>query len=143
MPPRTDSYLASRLAAEQITPSELAHLAELHEQTRSAATAGDLKRVVDLSAQFHESVARAGRSNLVLHFIRQLDDRVRRFPGLTFSHESQAARALHEHDQLLAALAAHDADAAERLAKTHLAQAAPTRLSMPDQPKSSADVGAQ
>ena len=86
--------------------------------------------MVELNIEFHEAVARASRNALLLQFMRTIHDWVRRFSETTFSHRGRAAEAVKEHDALLDALKRHDSDAAERIARAHMARAMEVRIAM-------------
>jgi DNA-binding GntR family transcriptional regulator len=122
--------LAARLAAEGSLPSDLEHLRWLNRRLRKAGEQHDYKLMLELNIEFHESIARASRNGLLLQFMRQIHDWVRRFSDTTFSYRGRGAEAAKEHDALLEALARRDPDAAERIARDHMARARQVRMAM-------------
>jgi DNA-binding GntR family transcriptional regulator len=122
--------LAARLAAEGSLPSDLEQLRWLNRRLRKAGEQHDYKLMLELNIEFHESIARASRNGLLLQFMRQIHDWVRRFSDTTFSYRGRGAEAAKEHDALLEALARRDPDAAERIARDHMARARQVRLAM-------------
>ncbi len=122
--------LAARLAAHGILPAELDHLRWLNTRLREAGEQRDADLMLDLNIQFHEGLCRAGRNSLLLQFMRQIHDWVRRFPQTTFSYPRRAEMALDEHESLLEAIANHDAVAAERIAREHMEHALQVRVAM-------------
>jgi DNA-binding GntR family transcriptional regulator len=122
--------LAARLAAHGILPVELDQLRWLNGQLREAAAKRDFARMLELNIEFHEAVCRAGRNALLLQFMRQIHDWVRRFPQSTLSVKGRAAAANDEHDALIAALEARDAEKSERLARQHMERALQVRIAM-------------
>jgi len=122
--------LAARLAAHSILPAEIDHLRWLNTRLREAGEKRDFELMLDLNIQFHESVCRAGRNSLLLQFMRQIHDWVRRFPQTTFSYPRRAENALDEHEQLLDAIARRDAAAAEQIAREHMDRALQVRIAM-------------
>lgn len=122
--------LAARLAAEGSLPSDLEHLRWLNRRLRKAGEQHDYKLMLELNIEFHESIARASRNGLLLQFMRQIHDWVRRFSDTTFSYRGRGAEAAKEHDALLDALARRDPDAAERIARDHMARARQVRMAM-------------
>ena len=122
--------LAARLAAEGCLPGDLEHLVWLNRRLRKAGDQHDYKLMLELNIEFHEAIARASRNGLLLQFMRQIHDWVRRFPDTTFSYRGRAAEAAREHDALLEALARRDPDGAERIARQHMARARQVRMAM-------------
>jgi DNA-binding GntR family transcriptional regulator len=122
--------LAARLAAHGILPSELDHLRWLNTRMRAAADQRDFNLMLDLNIQFHESICRASRNSVVMQFVRQIHDWVRRFPDTTFSYGGRATTAMAEHDQLVDAIERRDPDESERLAREHMERALHVRVAM-------------
>jgi DNA-binding GntR family transcriptional regulator len=121
---------SARLAAQHASPLDLLELKGVNELMADAARAKEYDRMAQLNIDFHSTLARASHSPLLQRFVDQLHAGVRRFPSTTFSHPGRAAAALNEHHELISALEAHDKDAAERLAKHHMAKALVTRMQM-------------
>jgi DNA-binding GntR family transcriptional regulator len=123
---------AARLAARYAAPPEVAELRWLNGQIRTAAERRDFATMAALNIEFHESLCEVGRSPLLLYFMKQVHDRVRRYPGTTFSHGTRAAEAVAEHDALIDAVERHDEDAAGRIAHEHMGKALAVRVAMLD-----------
>lgn len=122
--------LAARVAALSILPGEIEHLRWLNEQIRDAADQQDFARMMNVNIDFHEGICHASRNSLLLQFMRQIHDRVRRFSETTFSYPGRPANALAEHDAMLAALERRDPDEAERAARAHSERAMQVRIAM-------------
>ena len=122
--------LAARLAAQGCLPTDLDHLEWLNRRLRKAAEQRDLRLMVELNIEFHEAVARSSRNALLLQFMRQIHDWVRRFSETTFAYRGRATEALKEHEALVDALKRRDSDAAERIARAHMARATQVRIAM-------------
>lgn len=122
--------LAARLAALGILPAEIEHLRWLNERLREAAGRQDYATMLSLNIDFHEGICRASRNSLLLQFMRQIHDWVRRFTETTFAYPGRAASSLDEHDALLDALEQRDSEAAERLARSHMERAMQVRVAM-------------
>jgi DNA-binding GntR family transcriptional regulator len=137
--------LAARLAAHSILPVELEQLRYVNTQLREAAAKKDFARTMELNIEFHEAVCKAGRNALLLQFMRQIHDWVRRFPQSTLSQKGRAAAANDEHDALIVALRERDAERAERLAREHMDRALQVRIAMlqdyPDEARQYPDRG--
>lgn len=122
--------LAARLAAEGIPAIEFDHLVWLNDRVRKAVAQKDYDNVLNLSLEFHEAVCRAGRNGLLLHFMQQVHDRIRRFQKTTLSYPGRSAEAVEEHDALLDAIRRRDPEAAERIARAHISRAMQLRVAM-------------
>ena len=106
---------AAELAAERITPAELAELADL------AAAVEGADDVVDANRRFHRALNRAARSPRLLTYVRQA---VRVVPSNYFElFPEQEQHTLREHAALLTALADRDGVTARRLAERHVLDA--------------------
>jgi DNA-binding GntR family transcriptional regulator len=122
--------LAARLAAIGILPAEIAHLRWLNDQIREAAARQDYTRMLNLNIEFHEAICHASRNSLLLQFMRQIHDWVRRFSDTTFSYPGRSTSAIEEHETLLAALDRRDPEEAERCARSHMERAMQVRVAM-------------
>jgi DNA-binding GntR family transcriptional regulator len=69
---------------------------------------------------------------MLLHFMRQIHDWVRRFgeSDTTFSRPGRAAEAIAEHDGMMDAIDARDVDRAGQLAREHMNRAREARIAM-------------
>jgi DNA-binding GntR family transcriptional regulator len=110
---------ASRLAAENAAPAEIARMGELIEDLEIAATRDDADLFRALSGQFHLSVHEAGRNRRLAEMLATLQDNVRRFSGSTLYASGRLAEALGEHRALYQAIRDRDGDRAEALTREH------------------------
>lgn len=109
---------AAAWAAERSTDAELAPLREL--AAAVAARSGD-DGIGEANWKFHQAIHRAAHSPRLLTQIKQAARVVpTNFLRLFPDHEKHS---LHEHDELLDALEARDADAARRIAERHVLDA--------------------
>jgi DNA-binding GntR family transcriptional regulator len=111
--------MAARLAAENATPAEAAEIGELLDDMDAVCRRGDLDALRRLTADFHQLVCRAAHNDRLLQLLAGLLDTARKIQTSTLFGEGRAAEALREHRDLVAAIAAHDADRAEALARAH------------------------
>jgi len=123
-------YVAStRLAAERRTASELAALKAVQAEFRAAIAAGDVEARVFLNDQFHLMIGEMAHNTYVLPSLRRcLIDHAR--IAKVFYEDQLAAHnpqmlaerdeAAEQHDQIIAAIEARDADRAEAIVRAHL-----------------------
>ncbi len=123
-------YVAStRLAAERRTAEELEVLKSVQSDFRDAIAAGDVEARVFQNDRFHLQIGEMAHNAYVLPSLRRcLIDHARiakvfyedqlavRHPQMT-AERDEAAR---QHDEIIAAIAARDPDAAEALVRAHL-----------------------
>ncbi len=122
--------LAASLAAQQATMPDRARLHWLNEQLKVAAERGEHGYMADLNIQFHEAMCEAAHNEMLLHFMREIHDWVRRFPETTFSRPGRASAAVAEHRAIVEAIDCGDADEAGRMAAAHMSRAREVRLAM-------------
>ncbi len=109
---------AAAWAARRITPEELAALRELAAEV--AERSGD-DSIGEANWRFHQEIHRAAHSPRLLAQLRQAARVVpTNFLTLFPDHEKHS---LDEHDELLAAIADHDADSARSIAERHVLEA--------------------
>ncbi|MFF1832666.1 GntR family transcriptional regulator [Streptomyces sp. NPDC058231] len=113
--------LAASLAARRADRDGLRTLEKLLERARRAA--GSPRRARELStvhADFHRQIVVMSGNPLLQDLMAPLDGRLRRLFGLT-SVPADGPVMCGEHEQLYAAIRDGDADAAERIARRHVA----------------------
>jgi DNA-binding GntR family transcriptional regulator len=131
---------AARLAASHALALDLNELDRINVQMRELAAAGEFGAMADMNVQFHDVLARASRNEMLLHFVRDVLSVVRRFKTTTFSKPGRALEAVEEHEALLAALRAHDAETAELVAREHMRNALEVRIQLEIQARTGGGV---
>ncbi|WP_282796999.1 GntR family transcriptional regulator [Streptomyces sp. CC224B] len=102
-------------------PGLLDRLAELLEQQRGQAAAGELAAAAVTDRRFHAEIVRSGGNDILSRLYDQLRDRqLRMGVAVMHSHPDRIAKTLAEHEELLAALRAEDADAAVAVVTRHV-----------------------
>jgi DNA-binding GntR family transcriptional regulator len=112
--------LAARLAAHRITPSELARLRLIVDTMREAIKAERREQFLISNQRFHDVIYSAAGNPMLARVASDLRDFVRRFTTLPFASPDRVEHVLSEHEQILAALEAHDPEAAEKASNAHL-----------------------
>ena len=115
--------LAARLAAHRASPDDLARVDAVFEAMRLSIESGDTSQVVQWDIVFHNLIYEIAASPRLISIARDLRDFIRRFSTEAFEGGARATTVLAEHRKIVAALKAHDADAAERAARKHLEKA--------------------
>jgi DNA-binding GntR family transcriptional regulator len=115
--------LAARLAAHRITPSELGRLRVVVDSMEDAISTGRREQVVVANTHFHDVIYAAAGNEMLERLGRDLREFVRRFTTLPFASPDRVDHVLVEHRAIVAALEAHDPEAAEAASRRHLAAA--------------------
>ncbi|BCJ37048.1 GntR family transcriptional regulator [Actinocatenispora thailandica] len=116
--------LAARLAAPLIDATALDRLDRLQMSMREHLLAGRLAEISPLNSAFHETVAQATGFEILVEFTERLLTAVRRYRVSAPLEADNWRRVIAEHDAIVTALRAHDADAAAVAARTHAASQA-------------------
>jgi DNA-binding GntR family transcriptional regulator len=112
--------LAIRLATPRVTPDDLRELDRLQEEMRRHDAAGDVEAFFAANAAFHLLlVDRADNADLSAIYAG-LRDRLRRYRIPSLDLRGGLARSIDEHQAILDAVRAGDADAASRLLAEHI-----------------------
>ena len=116
--------VTTRLAAQYHRPEDLAVIRGFHEDYARALAARDTQAMIATNAAFHAAIAEAGRNPYFTGLFKRLLDEGRRILRLYYqSYDEQFPQQfVDEHAALLAAIAARDAETADRLAKEHAEQ---------------------
>jgi DNA-binding GntR family transcriptional regulator len=124
--------LAASLAAGQATPPDKARLRWISDQISEAGARSDFGKMAELNIDLHEALCEAAHNGMLLHFMRQIHDWVRRFgeADTTFSRPGRAAEAIAEHEEIIGAIEGGDADRAGSLARSHMNRAREARIAM-------------
>jgi DNA-binding GntR family transcriptional regulator len=122
--------LSAALAAEAATGRVVARLRELNRACERAAAAEDYAAFTHANNEFHKALAESTGNELLIRFVADLQNWVKRFPTTTLSYPGRQQTALAEHDRIVDAIEVRDAELAERLARDHMRVAEEIRLRM-------------
>jgi DNA-binding GntR family transcriptional regulator len=114
--------LSGELAAQRITPAELAAMKALQVQMMVAYSDRDLSAYYRLNGQIHAAINAAARNPVLTALFRQLNARLQALRYRSNLDESKWRRAAMEHEEMLGALAARDAPRMRELLLSHLNQ---------------------
>jgi DNA-binding GntR family transcriptional regulator len=124
-----DEARAASFAALRITPRELDELRDLHRRMCACRTPEDLAEYRELNRRFHVLIVEASRRAFLVRSLGQL---WAAFPTMLWGNVPGVATVSvpgrddpdeAEHEEILAALAAHDSDRASRAVQQHIRSA--------------------
>jgi DNA-binding GntR family transcriptional regulator len=119
---------AARLAAQHTSRSEIDALVDV--ESAFEARSNDPAEMARLNRAFHEMIFRSARNRYLDSALQELQDGIALLGATTFSIEGRPSTAAEEHRALIDAIAAHDADRAESLARAHIREALRSRLKL-------------
>ncbi len=115
--------LCARWATEHITPEQMEEMEENIYLAKFHAQKGHLEQLAELDNRFHEILYEACDSKILEHQLKDFHQYVMRVRRKTLSNKNRGPKSNEEHEQILEAIKAHDADLAERLANEHMINA--------------------
>lgn len=115
--------LCARWATEHITPEQLAEMEENIYLSRFHAQKGHLDQLAELDNRFHDILYEACNSKILEHQLKDFHQYVLRVRRKTLASKNRGPKSNEEHEQILLAIKAGDADKAEQLANQHMINA--------------------
>ncbi len=112
---------ATRLAVPNLTDAQIAELDDMQREMREVARRGDIERLNRLNANWHLLIYGAAENRVLLELVQHLWKKF--MFEINWIQPDGAERSLEQHDRLLAAIHAHDADAAATAIRTHIQRA--------------------
>lgn len=111
--------MAARLAAERATSKELRSLQRIFEEFDDESPSAHMSEYSEANIAFHQAIIKLSRSKLIADMTANLFIHVRAIRDISLRQDNRAARSIGEHQQIIHALEARDADLAERLSREH------------------------
>ena len=108
------------LAAERITDVELNEITAMHYEMLAAYTRRDLPAYYRLNAAIHSAINHAAKNPVLTATYQQINARLQALRFRSNQDDAKWKAAMAEHDQMIAALAARDAAAMQRVLMQHL-----------------------
>ncbi|WP_432831024.1 GntR family transcriptional regulator [Dactylosporangium sp. CA-092794] len=115
--------LAARLAAGRVTPTLLAALGDLHAEMGGAMAVEDYETFARCNRRFHEEIFEAAGNPHLHRLLEEVWAQSFRFRAGYRIIPGRAAKAYDEHEVLILALRAGNADLAEVAMKSHISRA--------------------
>lgn len=119
---------AARLAAQHATPAEILQLREM--QVEFSQPGNSSQRLAQINKVFHRAICDAAHNRYMVQSLNDLGDALALLHDTTFSVPGRAKEAIAEHNGIVNAIEARDADTAEKTAREHIRRARQTRMQM-------------
>lgn len=124
--------LASALAAERISPEELATLRESVELAEFYISKNDAEHLKELDTQFHAIIYRASGNRMLNKTLSELHRNITSYRKMSLAVPGRLERSVGEHREILVAIEERDAERADRLTSAHVEAALENMLSAAD-----------
>jgi DNA-binding GntR family transcriptional regulator len=111
--------MSARLAAPRATHAELEELRSMFAEFEHEKPADHLSEYSDANIAFHQTIIRLGGCKLIADITENLFIHMRAIRKVTIGQDNRAERSIIDHMNIIEALAARDADKAERLVREH------------------------
>lgn len=115
--------LCARWACEHITEAQMEEMEENIYLSKFHAQKGHLEQLAELDNRFHEILYEACNSKMLENQLRDFHEYVLRVRKKTLSNVNRGPKSNEEHELLMEAIKAKDADKAEKLANMHMINA--------------------
>ncbi len=115
--------LCARWATANITEEQMEEMEENVYLARFHAEKGHLEQMAELDNRFHEILYEACDSKILEHQLKDFHQYVLRVRRKTLSDPNRGIKSNEEHNQIMEAIKAGDADKAEQLANRHMINA--------------------
>jgi DNA-binding GntR family transcriptional regulator len=111
---------SGELAAQRITPEELAEIQAMHFEMLAAYTRRDLSAYYRLNARIHSAINAAAKNPVLASVYKQVNARLQALRFRSNQDGEKWKRAMHEHDRMVEALVARDAAGMRDVLLAHL-----------------------
>lgn len=115
--------MASREAAVNISEEDLNELRETIELQEFYVTKKNPESIRGMDSKFHQLIYRFSGSSVLYDTLMPLHNKTQKYRKKSVENESRAAQSASEHRAIYEAIAARDADLAEKLTLTHIENA--------------------
>ena len=114
---------AAGLAAARATRSEIEEIAALHRREAAGLVRSPRDHLVEVNDAFHEAIIEAAKNHRLAEQIRRNREFYFSYRIAALYSDEEAEASVRGHDDLVAALEARDAAAAEEAARRHVTEA--------------------
>lgn len=115
--------LCARWATEHITKEQLEEMEENVYLAKFHSSKGHMEQIAELDNRFHEILYEACNSKMLEHQLKDFHAYVLRVRRKTLASQVRGTASNEEHEKIMEAIKAGDADSAEELAHRHMINA--------------------
>ncbi|MBK6006331.1 GntR family transcriptional regulator [Ramlibacter ginsenosidimutans] len=112
--------MTGELAAQRITPAELAEIQAMQFEMMATYTRRDLSGYYQLNARIHAAISAAAKNPVLSQVYQQVNARLQALRFRSNQDGEKWKRAVKEHEKMIEALAAHDGAAMRDVLQAHL-----------------------
>ena len=112
--------MAGELAAQRITPPELAEIQAMQYEMMAAYTRRDLSGYYAVNARIHGAISTAAQNPVLATVYQQVNARLQALRFRSNQDGEKWKRAVKEHEKMIEALVAHDGAAMRAILEQHL-----------------------
>ena len=112
--------LASKLAAENISPEGIEKLTEAVELAEFYISKKDTEKLKELDSMFHQTVYREANNRWLARTLSELHKKIRAYRKLSLTIPGRLEASVAEHRQILDAILRGDSAEADRLTSMHI-----------------------
>jgi DNA-binding GntR family transcriptional regulator len=120
------------LVVERATNSDLKKMQDQLTKAREIQRTGDMKKIIQSDAEFHEQIYKATKSEIFYQTISRLNDKTSILRSIALHSEWGKSHWLKDHLQILRALKNRDVKSLVRIIRTHVKYAHAYYLSRPN-----------
>ena len=112
--------MAGELAAQRITPQELAEIQAMQFEMVAAYTRKDLSAYYAINSRIHAAISAAAKNPVLATVYNQVNARLQALRFRSNQDGEKWKRAVKEHEKMIEALAAHDGSGMREVLQQHL-----------------------
>ncbi len=122
--------LASRMAAQRISPEKLGELTEALELAEFYLSRGDTEKLKEIDTSFHLIIYQASGSRRLSRILAEMHKSIKAYRKLSLNIPGRLERSIEEHRMILEAIRRGDPDEADRLTSMHAQMAMENLMKM-------------
>ncbi|SRR5258708_11549589 len=112
--------LCARLASRRMSPEQVTEMQRIHEKLKISASGVDVEEFNEINIEFHGIIHNAARNAYLAEETKQLRNRVAPFLRRVTYKPHRFETTIKEHDDIIAAIGAHDAERAHAAMRLHV-----------------------
>jgi DNA-binding GntR family transcriptional regulator len=112
--------LCARLAARRVSQAWGSEISTVHQRLVAAGETGDIDAFYDINQEFHEAIYEASRNPFLADQTRKLRNQVAAYRRRVTRMPNRIADTLREHEAIMQAILAHDAERAHSTMRDHV-----------------------